>query len=88
MAKVRVSRVKTVPKGEGYLAHWGRRPPRHHWKVEQWTTSSTVRAFIYKDFHGAIKTADRLANWRPIYTYGLRGFHIEFHGVKELLTSK
>lgn len=50
-----------------------------NWRVEQIRKDRrSRRVFIYAHFWQAQANADRIARHLPIYTYGLRGFHIEY----------
>ena len=70
--KVRVSRAKHMTSG---LPRSTARP--YNWKVTQRTTPVYARVFTYSTFRQAMHAADELANYRPISTFGLRGFHTE-----------
>lgn len=57
--------------------HGNRHRIQKFWRIEQETLPGVKRMFVYTTFRQAIANADRLANYRPIASYGLRGFHIE-----------
>lgn len=69
MPAVRVRRAKHAT---------GDRP--RFWRIEQDTDWNCMRVFIYKSHYLAMRNADKIARYRPISTYGLRGFHIEETG--------
>jgi len=52
---------------------------KKNWHVRQTVAEGTaVRVFIYSQWRWAMVNADRIANGKPIATFGLRGFHIEY----------
>ena len=57
--------------------HANRHRNEKFWRIEQETLPGVKRMFIYRTFRQAMSNADRIANFKPISTFGLQGFHIE-----------
>ncbi|MCA2331868.1 hypothetical protein JF714_15605 [Mycobacterium avium] len=72
MSRVQVRKARTT-------SRFNRTTSKKNWQVRQPRyDGTTVRVFVYSEWWQAIENANRLSRSMPIYTYGLRGFHIEY----------